>query len=429
MRTYLVLSLGCKVNQYEAQQLREALTALGYCRAQTSETPDLCVVNTCTVTAQSDRHCRQLINRLHRHYPQARIFVTGCYAYTDPHLHSRLPGVTGVVPDKQALIRHIAEHQGASVSQPAGQMRSLSFIRHFEGHTRAFLKVQDGCQSFCHYCIVPYVRPRLESKPIPEAINEANALFQGGHQEIVLVGIHLGHYGIDLPDHPGLCDLLEALLQETEVPRYRLSSIEVNEVTADLLAVMSASGRICPHLHLPLQSGDQKVLARMGRNYSPQQFLDKVAEIRTFLDTPALSTDVMVGFPGETEEQFENTVALCRAVGFSRLHIFPYSPRPGTRAAAFPGRVSAQVIARRKNGLKSVADEMSIRFRHRFVGRTVPVLVESKPASVPGLIAGLTPRYLRVAFPGNASLAGNLVNVRLDKLEKGLLVGELVSEM
>ena len=226
-----------------------------------------------------------------------------------------------------------------------------------------------------------------------------------------------------------MCDLLEALLQETEVPRYRLSSIEVNEVTADLLAVMSASGRICPHLHLPLQSGDQKVLARMGRNYSPQQFLDKVAEIRTFLDTPALSTDVMVGFPGETEEQFENTVALCRAVGFSRLHIFPYSPRPGTRAAAFPGRVSAQVIARRKNGLKSVADEMSIRFRHRFVGRTVPVLVESKPASVPGLIAGLTPRYLRVAFPGNASLAGNLVNVRLDKLEKGLLVGELVSEM
>ena len=323
-RTCRLLTVGCKVNQYETQYVKEMLESNGYREAELNEPADLCIVNTCTVTMEGDAKSRQLIRRLALANPGAAIVVMGCYATRDPDTVSRLPGVTRVITDKSSV---------ADDLQMFGVTKVPHGISRFDGHQRAFVKVQDGCLLNCTYCIIPSVRPHLRSRPPGEIMEEVARLVDGGCHEIVLTGVHLGHYGIDLSRGKAKaqwCRLWHLLEQLGRLPgdfRIRLSSLEAAEVCDDLVLVLANVPRICPHLHLPLQSGADRILALMKRRYGSAGFLERCRRLRQALDQPALTTDVMVGFPGETAADFETTCSLVQAVGFSKIHVFSFSPR------------------------------------------------------------------------------------------------------
>src|SRR5437762_5950831 len=321
-RTCRLQTLGCKVNQYETQYVKEMLELNGYREATEHETADLCVVNTCTVTHEGDAKSRQVIRRLAASNPAAAIVVMGCYATRAPAEVARLPGVVKVIADKQRLAEELGEFGVSHVPQG---------ISRFDGHQRAFVKVQDGCLLHCSYCIIPRVRPTLRSRPPEEIESEVSRLVAGGCQEIVLTGIHLGHYGIDLSRgraKEGWCrlwHLLERLCRLLGEFRIRLSSLEASEVRDDLVRVLAKEPRICPHLHLCLQSGSDRILALMKRRYRRAGFVERCRRLRTALELPAISTDIIIGFPGETEADFEDTCQVAREVGFSRIHVLSFS--------------------------------------------------------------------------------------------------------
>lgn len=321
-------TLGCKVNQYETQFVREGLERAGYEEAQQDEAADLCIVNTCTVTNEGDAKSRQLIRRLARENPDSRIVVMGCYATRAPEDVAELPNVTEVVTDKRELPDLLGRF--GVIDIPDG-------ISQFGDRHRAYVKVQDGCLLRCSYCIIPLVRPSLTSRPLEEILREVQRLQENGYQEIVLTGIHLGHYGVDWnwnrpkEDWTRLADLVRAIMQMEGDFRIRLSSIEATEVTRELIAVMAEfPERICPHLHVCLQSGSDAILRRMKRRWSAQLFVDRCQLVRETLDEPAFTTDVIVGFPGETEADFEATCRIVEQVGFSEIHNFSSSARRGT---------------------------------------------------------------------------------------------------
>ncbi|MBM4050989.1 MAG: tRNA (N(6)-L-threonylcarbamoyladenosine(37)-C(2))-methylthiotransferase MtaB, partial [Planctomycetes bacterium] len=370
MKTCIFITLGCKVNQYETQALREALRGRGYVEAAPGQRADVCVINTCTVTQTSDDKCRQAIRRAIREHPGATVVVTGCYAEAEPEALRRIEGVAVVVPqhDKGRLAdiveglpqrsrRQTTQHEGHEAHEEKHEdhevgpsaLMSLPVLRGlrvsgelsisgFEGHTRAFLKIQDGCDARCSYCIVPLVRGPVRSRPLEAIQREAERLAANGYREIVLTGIHLGAYGRDTGGRPGLCDVIEGLLDVPGLERIRLSSIEVNEFTDRLLALAVGSSKLCPHFHFPLQSGDDEILRAMNRTYTAAEYLSVLDRARARIERPSFTTDVMVGFPGEGERHFQNTLDVCRRAGFSRMHIFPFSPRPGTPAATMPNR-------------------------------------------------------------------------------------------
>ncbi len=308
-RTCRLLTLGCKVNQYETQYAREMLELNGYVQAGDGQPADLCLVNTCTVTHEGDAKSRQLIRRLHQANPEAAIVVMGCYAARDPDTVAQLPGVVQVITSKEHLAEDLA---------PYGVTQRPEGISRFDDHQRAFVKVQDGCLLKCSYCIIPTVRPILSSRPAEEIVSEVSRLTASGFQEIVLTGIHLGHYGIDLckglprSEWLRLWDLLDRLAELPGDFRIRLSSLEAAEVRDDLVRALARHPRICPHLHLCLQSGSDRILTRMKRRYTRAGFLERCRRIRDALDRPAFSTDVIIGFPGETDEDFEATCSALR---------------------------------------------------------------------------------------------------------------------
>jgi threonylcarbamoyladenosine tRNA methylthiotransferase MtaB len=415
-----VVTLGCKVNQYESQHIKEALEAAGYREAGPGERADLCLVNTCTVTAEADAQGRQTIRRLARDNPGAAVVVTGCYATRDPEAVARLDGVTHVLPDKT----HLAEGL-----RPFGVARLPAGVDRFDGHRRAFVKVQDGCLLTCTYCIIPRVRPGLRSRGPEEIAEEVARLVAAGHQEIVLTGIHLGHYGIDLSrgrPKSAWCRLWHLLGRLDRLPghfRVRLSSLEAAEVRDELVRALADSPRAVPHLHLCLQSGSDRVLERMRRRYRAAGFLQRCRRLRQALDAPALTTDVIVGFPGETEGDFEATCRVVREAGFARLHVFPFSPRHGTPAAGYPDRVPPAVVAARRERLRWLERELAESYQRGLLGRRLEVLVEG-PAGRPGWVQGTSCRYVPVAFAGDvAALRGRLAPVRVESLADGLLLG------
>jgi threonylcarbamoyladenosine tRNA methylthiotransferase MtaB len=420
-RTCRLVTLGCKVNQYETQHVKEALQANGYREAADGEPAALCVVNTCTVTMEGDAKSRQLIRRLHQDNPGAAVVVMGCYATRDPEAVRRLPGVSHVVTDKERLAEELRRY--GVEHWPAG-------IRRFDGHRRAFVKVQDGCVLNCTYCIIPSVRPGLRSRPAEAIVAEVEQLAAGGRREMVLTGIHLGHYGIDLSrgrqrdEWCRLWHLLERLDRAAGDFRVRLSSLEAAEARDDLIEAMARSQRVVPHLHLCLQSGSDRVLARMKRRYTSAGFVERCRHIRAALDEPALTTDVIVGFPGETEADFADTCAVVRAVGFCKVHVFSYSVRQGTAAAALDGRVPPEEIADRRRRLLVLEAELAAAFRQRLHGRRVDVLVEGEVRDRPGWVAGTACRHVQVALPGSAALGGCVVPVRVTAEDDGLLLGE-----
>jgi threonylcarbamoyladenosine tRNA methylthiotransferase MtaB len=419
-RTCRLVTLGCKVNQYETQHIQEALEASGWRPAAAGEPADLCLVNTCTVTAEADAKGRQLIRRLHQENPGAAIVVMGCYATREPDTVARLPGVTRVITDKARLPEEL---QAFGVTQmPDG-------IRRFDGHQRAFVKVQDGCLLNCSFCIIPRVRPVLRSRPPRQIADEVARLVAAGYQEIVLTGIHLGHYGIDLsrgrpkPDWQRLWHLLEMLDRLPGDFRIRLSSLEAAEVRGDLVEALARSRRVCPHLHLCLQSGSDAVLRRMKRRYSRASFVERCRRLQEALDLPAFTTDVIIGFPGETDADFEATCQVLREVGFARVHIFSFSPRRGTPAAELPNRVPPAVIAQRRQHLCQLEQELAEGYRRRLLGRLLDVLVEGADPHRPGNVLGTACRYVPVTFAGHApALIRRRVPVRAVSVEEGMVL-------
>ena len=388
--TYRIETLGCKANAYDSRRLAEAMEGLGYRAAEGAEPAHVCLLNTCTVTAVADRKGRKLAARLAAQNPGARVFVTGCYAERDAGAVGAIKGVDGVFgrDEWDDLLAAVAEGPA-----PTGVLSGDFGISSFDGRARAFLKVQEGCDSGCAYCILPQVRGRPRSRPLDDVRAEAARLVAAGFAELVITGIHVGLYGRDLPDRPGVADVVRAVAETPGIGRVRLSSIEANEVDDDLLAAM-AHPTVCAHLHVPLQSGDADVLRRMRRRYTPEQFERAVALARERLDRPAVTTDVMVGFPGETETEFAHTLALCERVRFSRLHVFPFSPRPGTPAAEMADRVPAEVVAERSRCLRELGDRMAAEWARGLIGRTVRVLFERRADD--GRLTGYTDRYVPV---------------------------------
>ena len=421
LRTCRLVTLGCKVNQYETQYVKEALEANGYREAADGEPADLCVVNTCTVTMEGDAKSRQLVRRLHQHNPGTRIVVMGCYATRDPKAVARLPGVARVITDKERLADELRDFGVAAM--PTG-------ISRFDGHQRAFVKVQDGCLLSCTFCIIPQVRPGLRSRDPEAIVAEVAGLVANGCQEIVLTGIHLGHYGIDLSRGKPkaawrrLWHLLDLLGELPGDFRIRLSSLEAAEVRDDLVRAMARQPRVVPHLHLCLQSGSDRILARMKRRYTAAGFLRRCDRLRQALDHPAFTTDVIVGFPGETDADFDATCRVVREVGISKIHVFSYSPREGTPAASLPDRVPPAIVDERRAALRDLERELAGQYYQGLVGRSLGVLVEGADRRRPGHVLGTSCRYAPVSFPAHAAaLVGRLVPVWVSALEDGVLVG------
>jgi threonylcarbamoyladenosine tRNA methylthiotransferase MtaB len=416
------VTLGCKVNQYETQYVQETLEAAGYRTAAAGEPADLCLVNTCTVTGEADAKGRQLIRRLAQANPGAALVVMGCFATRDPEAVARLPGVTRVITDKQRLAEELAEF---------GVVQMVSGITRFDGHQRAFVKVQDGCLLNCSYCIIPHVRPTLRSRSLDAIAAEVGDLVAGGCEEIVLTGIHLGHYGIDLSkgkpkqDWRRLWHLLDRLGELPGNFRIRLSSLEAAEVRDDLVRAMADNPRVCPHLHLCLQSGSDRILAAMKRRYRSAGLLERCRRLRDALEQPAFTTDVIIGFPGETDADFEATCEVVRAAGFSRVHLFSYSRRAGTAAAGLPNAVPPAVVAERRGRLLELERELAGAYFRGLVGRSLDVLVEGADPERPGQALGTSCRYAPVSFAGYApGLVGHRVRVRAVAVAGGIILGQ-----
>jgi threonylcarbamoyladenosine tRNA methylthiotransferase MtaB len=418
--TFHTITLGCKVNQYETEYVREGFARLGYRQAEPGEPVDLCLVNTCTVTAAGEAKSRKLIRQFARQHPRAEIIVMGCYAARAAAEVAALPGVVEVVADKRRIPELLARR--GLLDAPAG-------LSTFGRRQRAYVKVQDGCAMQCSYCIIPQVRPVLYSRGLDEVREDVGRLVDHGHREIVLVGIHLGHYGLEAGAAGiDLARLVRRLAELDGEFRLRISSLEAGEITPELIQVMADHPRrICPHLHISLQSGSDRVLERMRRRGSAEQCIRRCREVSAALDQPALGADVIVGFPGESEADFAATCQVVAEAGFSKLHVFRFSPRPGTPAVALAGRVPGPVQHRRAAELTDLGGRLRQRFFEGLLGRPLQVLVESPLADRPGVLLGTCERYTPVELPGGQELLGRLVGVTARSIEGGRIRGEPAS--
>ena len=418
------VTLGCKVNQYETQLVREGLLGIGYRDADTQQTANLCIVNTCTVTQEGDSKSRQVIRRLARENPESRIVVMGCYATRAPEELSALPNVSEVVTDKREIPDLLGRF--GVIDIPSG-------ISQFGDRHRAYVKVQDGCLLRCSYCVIPSVRPGLHSRPVDTILEEVSRLTDNGYREIVLTGIHLGHYGVEgnwnkpKSEWLRLSHLLENIANLDGDFRIRLSSIEATEVTRELIQVMATyQERICPHLHICLQSGSDRVLRRMKRRWSTRTFQQRCELIHDALDQPALTTDIIVGFPGETDSDFEASCQLVREIGFSKIHAFPFSPRRGTPAADFPDQIPKRIKRDRSRELTRIEGALREDYFRSLRGRQLQVLTESRDP-VTGIWTGTSCRYTPTELPKSDSIdAGQLVEVQaLDANRERVYAGTL----
>ncbi len=426
---YIIATLGCKVNQYETQAMEALLLQRGHRPAAPGERADAVIVNTCAVTAESGRKSRQTIRRLRDENPGAVVAVCGCYAQLDPDEAAELGaavifGTNDHSKTVEALERAVTE---------GGRFREID--RPFErrvfealpagavdGRTRAMLKIQDGCVNFCTYCIIPYTRGRLRSLPLDAAAAEAARLRDEGYRELVLTGIEIASYGVDLPGKPGLADAVEAIAAVSGGMRLRLGSLEPTVLTEEVCARLAATGKLCRHFHLSLQSGCDRTLQAMNRKYDTEAFFAVTERLRRHFPGCALTTDLITGFPGETEDDQRETLAFIRRCGFADMHIFPYSRRPGTPADKMPGQCDRATKARRAHEAQAAADEMRRAFLAQSVGGTLEVLFETEED---GLCTGHSDTYLLVSVPGKA-LRGQLRRVRVTGTDGEKLLGELV---
>lgn len=394
-KRFRLTTLGCRTNQYETQGYRDQLLQLGYVEAVEGEKADLCIVNTCTVTESADRSSRHQIRQLVRQNGGAQVIVTGCAAENRPDLIQKIGGVTAIVPNsqKESLIASLFPDQ---------EVPEFS-IKHFDAHTRAFVKVQDGCNSYCTYCILPYVRGRSRSRTIDEVTKEVEGLVTSGYKDIVITGINVG----DFEDgERRLADLIRAVDRVEGVKRLRLSSIDPDEVDDNLMEAILNGKNTCHSLHIVLQSGSNVVLKRMNRKYTRQIFMETIEKLQKADPHFTFTTDVIVGFPGETEADFEETLGVMREVQFAKVHMFPYSPRERTRAAQYPNQVAQSIMDIRKAKVLQKAEEHAYQLREKYVGQRMSVLTESGKG-------GHTENFLMVLLPNEEHAPNTLVDVEL----------------
>lgn len=421
--------VGCRLNQAEIEKLAAQFRSRGHKVVAQPQLADLAVINTCSVTQEAEGDSRQKVRQIHSARAGTRIVLTGCWATVAPREAASLPGVAWVIPNhqKESFLDRIGV--GSESNQPRDLdsllREPLPGARH---RTRAFLKIQDGCDSHCTFCLARVARGPSRSRPIREVVREAQAAQSAGVHEIVLTGVALASYGHERGERNGLRNLLQFLLSETDLPRIRLSSLEPWHVSPELFALWE-NQRLCPHLHLPLQSGCGRTLRRMGRPTTPAAFQELVAQARGAIPEVGLTSEIIVGFPGEEEEDFEESLDFVRSIGFARLHVFPFSPRPATAAWRMDAPVHEAQKRRRGARARQVAEEGSLQFRSRFIGREVRALWESSPHPGPEgwHWKGLTGNFLRVEVISRQTLVNRITRARLVALTPDGLLGELLA--
>lgn len=417
-------TLGCKVNFYETEGIWQLFKKEGYEQVDFETKADVYLINTCTVTNTGDKKSRQVIRRAIRRNPDAIIAVTGCYAQTSPAEVAAIPGVDIVIgtQDRDKIIPLVDRFR--QERQPINAVRNIMKTREFEeldvpefsDRTRAFLKIQEGCNNFCTFCIIPWSRGLLRSRRPESVLAQARQLVDAGYKEIVLTGIHTGGYGEDLEGY-SLAKLLWDLDKVDGLNRVRISSIEASQITDEVLEVLQGSDKMCRHFHVPLQAGDDRVLKRMRRKYTTAEFGSKIEKIHRIMPDAAITTDVIVGFPGETEEMFANGYRFMEQMQFAEMHVFPYSKRTGTPAARMEDQVDEEIKNRRVHELIDLSERMQLAYAKPFVGQVLEVIPERpyKEAPDSGLLMGYTDNYLQVVFRGSEDLIGQIVRVRIDE--------------
>ena len=432
MKKVLFHTLGCKTNQYDSEAMLTQLKAAGYVLAGPEDQADAVIINTCTVTAEADRKSRQMIRQAVSGHPDAVVVVAGCYAQRDPKKLASMLGVDLVIGNAERA--RIAEwiEKAQAAKEPLCRVDSLEGagfeplnISEPGEHTRANIKIQEGCNRFCTYCIIPHVRGPIRSRSMADTVAEVRRLAELGVREFVLTGIHIASYGTDLPGNVGLIDLLEALDGVPHVGRIRLGSLEPALLDEDFCRRAAGLKHLCHHFHLSLQSGSTATLKRMGRRYSALEFAEYAKRLRRAIPGAALTTDIIVGFPQESDEDFKTSLAFVAQMAFSRIHVFPFSPREGTPAAKMSGQIDKKTKHERTLSMIALGDHLEQEAAQAALGTRQWILIEEE---VQGMAAGYTPGYLRVLLPEVKGQTGALMEVYLERVEDGVILGRPVEK-
>ena len=429
------ITLGCKVNQYDSDAMRTLFIHRGYKPIEHSEVADVYIINTCSVTSIGDRKSRQVIRKIRRNNPDAVIAATGCYAQVAPEELEKMGDVDVIVghQNRNKIVDYIEEAEKSEKTVNA--VKDIMSIREYENLTvdpegevkaRAFVKVQEGCDNYCTFCIIPYARGRLKSRKQEDAVDEIKKLVEKGYREVVLTGIHLGNYGRDLRNGTSLSTLVSELLKIPNLLRIRLGSIESVELSDELINIIKNEKRVCHHLHLPLQSGSDAVLKSMNRHYRLRQYKDLIAMLRKKIPNLALTTDLIVGFPGETEENFKETLNTLHELKFSAIHVFPFSKRTGTPAAMYPNQITNEEKKKRVHRVQELEKKISKEFRCEFLNKIVHVLAENKKEEY---FEGFSDEYIRVTIKGENVKRGHLYSVIVEEVTDEGLIGRVIEEV
>ena len=434
-KLFKIITLGCKVNQYESAFIKESMLNAGWSPASKNEKADITVINTCIVTQRASYQSRQEIRKAIRESPSGMTAAIGCYAQVFPEELSRIQGVNlvagntvkGQLPDILSLSPSPYD-KPLIISENFPPDIPFEFIpiKKFLNRTRAFLKIQDGCHSFCSYCIVPFARGPLRSLAPERVISMLKSLSEEGYKEVVLTGIHLGKYGAGLDNEMDIKGLLRLIKKENLTLRIRLSSIEPNEIDQELIELISSEEWLCRHFHIPLQSGDNRILTKMNRNYTTREFARLVEHIHKSIPLAAIGVDVMAGFPGEDHQACQNTRSLINDLPVSYLHVFPFSPRKGTAAAGFTGQVDKKIIKERAAELRSLGQEKRKAFYQSCLGKELPVLIEGWESEQRKMIKGLSDNYVPVIFPSSRLIKNRIVPVLMEKPGENGVIGRPV---
>jgi threonylcarbamoyladenosine tRNA methylthiotransferase MtaB len=426
---FAIATLGCKVNQYDSAMIESRLTALGMVRGEFNEPADVYVVNTCTVTDRADTESLRMARRARRLNPDARVIMTGCLAQANPDVLAKAHEVDAVIglgrpaDLERAALGPIDERVMVTNLRKERAEIELGAVA-LDGHTRAFLKLQEGCDQFCTYCIVPFSRGLSRSVEPRRVIDAIDGLHQRGFKEVILSGVHLGSYGNDMDPPISLASLLEMLAERAPLGRIRLSSIDPEELSDEIIAIVAGSDKFCPHFHLPLQAGEDAILARMRRRYTTADYRERVEKIIELMPDAAIGTDVIAGFPGETEQDFAHTFNFIESMPLAYLHVFPYSVRAGTTAAKFADKVEPSVIKRRAGALRELGEIKRRRFAAAAAGHRLSVLLEQQNSS--GRLEGYSRNYVRVMTDGPAALVNQEVEVEASFVQGVAVTGQII---
>ncbi len=429
-KTVSIFTLGCKVNQYETEAMEEAFQQAGYEVVDFEDGPGVYVINTCTVTHMSDRKCRQMIRRTKRINPQAIVAVVGCYSQADPEIIEAIEEVDLILGTngRSHIVEMVEEYKKNQI--PMNFVDNIMEIHEFEElqinnmqkRTRAYLKIQEGCNNYCSYCIIPYVRGNIRSRKPEDIINEVSRLAKQGFQEIVLTGIHVASYGKDLKDIT-LLEIMKQVQDIEGIQRIRLSSIEPGVVTQEFVEEISKLNKVCHHFHLSLQSGSDTVLKRMKRNYTAGEYKAAVKMLRARLSDVNFTTDIIVGFPGETQDEFNETLAFVQEIGFSHIHIFPYSVRSGTKAALMTDQVDPQIKNKRVKILTDAVSQMQQKILEQYIGQSLNVLIESNHQG--DIYEGYTNNYIKVRTQSQKDCTNEFQTIKVTSVIDDTLYGNI----